>query len=120
MNGHRKLTLWQDARTLVQEVYGLTRCLPREERFVAQPQLRRAAWSVQNNLAEGNARLGKGELRRFLDISVASLAEIDSMVATLPLVHSLGDVAQLHLERIEVLRERVNRGIFAILRARAR
>lgn len=120
MDGHRKLAIWQDARTLVQEVYGLTRRLPAEERHVLQPQLRRAAWSVQNNIAEGNARFGMRELRRFLDIARASLAEIDSMVATLPLVHDVEDPARRHLRQIEILRERINRGIFKILRSPGR
>lgn len=120
MDGHRKLAVWQDARTLVQEVYGLTRRLPAEERHVLQPQLSRAAWSVQNNIAEGNARFGMRELRRFLDIARASLAEIDSMVATLPLVHDVEDPARRHLRQIEILRERINRGIFKILRAPGR
>jgi len=120
MNGHRNLAVWQDARTLVGEVYALTRRLPSEERYVASPQLRRAAWSVQNNIAEGNGRLGKRELRRFLDISLGSLAEVDSMVATLPLVYEFGESTRSHLANIEVLRSRVNRGIFAMLRGRNR
>jgi len=112
--------VWQDARTLVGEIYALTRGLPSEERYVASPQLRRAAWSVQNNIAERNARLGKRELRKFLDVSLGSLAEIDSMVATLPFVHQVGDAAHLHLINIETVRARVNRGIFVILRGRGR
>jgi len=60
MDGHTKLPLWQAARRLVGEIYALTRELPAEERFVAVAQLRRAAWSVSNNIAEGNARRGRG------------------------------------------------------------
>lgn len=118
MNGHRHLAVWQDARILVQEVYALTRSLPSEERHVATPQLRRAAWSVQNNIAEGNAKLGTRELRRFLDIALGSLAEVDSMVATLPVVHSLSGIALGHVGHIERLRVRVNRGIFVSIRSR--
>ena len=54
MGGHRKLRVWQDARLLVLEIYAVTRTLPRDERFVTVPQLRRAAWSVTNNIEGGD------------------------------------------------------------------
>jgi hypothetical protein len=56
MDGHAKLRVWQDARQLVVEVCACTRDLPADERYVTGPQLRRAVWSVSNNIAEGNAR----------------------------------------------------------------
>lgn len=59
MNLHRRLEVWNMAGELIRLVYQLTKSLPKDERFVATPQLRRAAWSIQNNIAEGNARLGR-------------------------------------------------------------
>ena len=83
MDGHRELWTRQQAQQLLKEVYRLTRALPVEERYVASSQIRRAAWSVSNNIAEGNAKRGRPEMRRFLDIAIGSLAEVDSMVAGL-------------------------------------
>jgi four helix bundle protein len=70
------LIAWQKAHALFLEVYRLTKAWPAEERYGLTSQARRAAFSVAANLVEGNAKRGGGELRRFLDISVGSLAEL--------------------------------------------
>jgi four helix bundle protein len=70
------LIAWQKAHALFLEVHRITRTWPAEERFGLTSQARRAAFSVAANLVEGNAKRGTGELRRFLDISVGSLAEL--------------------------------------------
>ncbi|MFQ5550875.1 MAG: four helix bundle protein [Gemmatimonadales bacterium] len=46
------------------------------KRYGLTSQLRRAAVSVGASIAEGHTRQGNRELRRFLDISLGSLAEI--------------------------------------------
>jgi four helix bundle protein len=117
MDGHRKLPVWQDARRLVIEIYAITRALAQDERFVTVPQLRRAAWSVANNIAEGNARRGRAQLRQFLNCAIGSLGEIDSMITVLP------DLYPLDTERvatIDRLRIDVTRGIFRLLRGPGR
>jgi four helix bundle protein len=117
MDGHRKLPVWQDARALVSEIYALTRALPQDERFVTVPQLRRAAWSVPNNIAEGNARRGRAQLRQFLNCALGSLGEIDSMIGILP------DLYRMDAEKlatIDRLRIDVTRGIFHLLRGPGR
>jgi four helix bundle protein len=70
------LIAWQKAHALFLEVHRVTRAWPTEERYDLTSQARRAAFSVAANLVEGNAKRGAGELRRFLDISVGSLAEV--------------------------------------------
>lgn len=113
MNGHRDLDIWKLAGQLIDATYAVAASLPSQERYETAPQLRRAAWSVQNNIAEGNARRGTRELRRFLDISLASLAEIDSMVAKLSTMYELDrDV----VAQIESLRRRITAGIFRMRR----
>ena len=113
MDGHRNLEVWRLARELVNAVYEVVRGLPKFARYIVSAQLCRAAWSVQNNIAEGNAKLGKAELRRFLDVALGSLAEVDSMLQTLP---DLYDVNANQVARIDRLRIRITAGIFRILR----
>ena len=86
-------------------------------RGVKRPQLRRAAWSVTNNIAEGNAKLGRAERRRFLDCALGSLAEVDTMVTILPDVHILDDGP---FRRIDDIRRELTAGIFGMLRSGGR
>jgi four helix bundle protein len=94
-------------------VYAPTRQLPSEERFVTVPQLRRAAWSVANNIAEGNAKLGRRELRKYLDCAIGSLAEINTMVTILPDVHPSDSALYAEADR---LRMQVAKGLYQMLR----
>ena len=114
MNQHRRLGTWLLAKQLVRYVYDFTDVRPPAEKYVTVPQLRRAAWSVQNNIAEGTAKLGKRERRRFLDCSLGSLAEIDSMVVTLPELYGLDNRL---VERFEQLRPKLTAGIFGMSRS---
>src|ERR1043166_7925675 len=80
MMPYERLKAWETAHQLVLAVYRETRGWPSEERFGLTAQARRAAVSVTSNLAEGSARLGGRELRRFADIGVGSLAELSNLL----------------------------------------
>ncbi|MEX2188383.1 MAG: four helix bundle protein [Pirellulales bacterium] len=74
------LPVWQTAMSLACGVYAATR-----DRFFAQPgdardQLRRAALSVSNNIAEGFERGSTNELLMFLYIARGSAGEVRSML----------------------------------------
>jgi four helix bundle protein len=112
MDCHRKLRVWRHAGDVIDLVYRLTRSLPSEELFVATAQMRRAARSVQNNIAEGNARYGKREMRQFLRIAVGSLAEIDSMVAKLDDLYELDGTL---VTSILLLRRKTNSALFKMI-----
>lgn len=75
-----RLVAWQRAHDLVLAVYASTRQWPVEERYGLTVQSRRAAVSVTANLAEGSARLGGRELRRFADIALGSLSELSCLL----------------------------------------
>ena len=81
MMPYERLKAWETAHQLVLAVYRETRGWPSEERFGLTAQARRAAVSVTSNLAEGSARLGGRELRRFADIGLGSLAELSNTAA---------------------------------------
>ncbi len=75
---HHSLVAWQRADDLFVTVHRLSlEVFPAVERFELGSQLRRSAFSVAVNLAEGFARpAGRGRVN-FLSISQASLAEVD-------------------------------------------
>ena len=62
-----RLTVWHEAKEYAHLIYNLTRKFPDSERFGLTSQMRRAAISVQSNLAEGSSRLSKIEQARFTD-----------------------------------------------------
>ena len=66
---------WQKAHAFTLLVYQLTREFPKDELFGLTSQFRRAAVSIEANIAEGYKKLSKPEKLRFLNISEGSLAE---------------------------------------------
>jgi four helix bundle protein len=67
---------WKRAHRLALDVYEASDRWPRSERYELTAQVRRACLSVPANVAEGIAKRGTRELRRYLDISLGSLAEL--------------------------------------------
>ena len=74
---HCKLVAWQRADDLFIKVHKLaTNTFPPLERFELSAQVRKAAYSVAANIAEGVARRHQNDRLRFLNIAEASLAEV--------------------------------------------
>ena len=76
----RDLNVWQKSMTLVTEVYKHTETYPQAELYGITSQIRRSAVSVPSNIAEGYGRRSTGDYTRFLQISVASLYELDTQL----------------------------------------
>jgi four helix bundle protein len=76
MKRYERLEAWHAAHQLVLLTYRVTKTFPREELYGLTSQARRAAFSVAANIAEGSAKKGPREFRRFLDMAVGSLAEL--------------------------------------------
>lgn len=66
---------WQKAHTFVLLVYRITRHFPEEERFGLTSQFRRAAVSIEANIAEGYKKLSRADKLRFFNIAQGSLEE---------------------------------------------
>ena len=80
MIAYERFDAWQAAHRLALELYRVTDGWPRSERFGLTVQVRRAAVSVPANIAEGAAKRGPREFRRFLDIALGSLAELSYLL----------------------------------------
>lgn len=77
---HHDLRAWQEAMTLVKDVYQITASFPKEEIYALTSQMRRAAVSIPSNIAEGAARTGDKEFLQFLSISRGSLSELETQL----------------------------------------
>jgi len=74
--GFEKLSVWQNSRKLVKEIYCLTKQLPSEEKFGLGSQMQRAIVSVSSNIAEGASRSGNKDQSHFYQTAYASLMEV--------------------------------------------
>ncbi|MFZ9854315.1 MAG: four helix bundle protein [Limisphaerales bacterium] len=77
------LDAWKLARELTNEVYGFCRRDPLCRDFGLADQIRRAAVSVMNNIAEGWESIGLGEKRQAYGYARRSCGEVRSMTYVL-------------------------------------
>src|SRR5436309_7713469 len=77
MPSYERLTAWKLSYEMALQIYNATDRFPREERYGLSSQLRRAAFSVAANIAEGCAKRGRREFARYLDIAIGSVTEVE-------------------------------------------
>ena len=80
MSNFRNLQIWQKSMTLTTNIYVATNNFPKEEIFALTSQIRRSSISIPSNIAEGFGRNGNKEYLRFLNISIASLFELQTQL----------------------------------------
>ena len=78
-----RLTVYQKALEFVLVVFHVTRPLPREYQYSIADQLRRAALSILNNLAEGSGKVSKKEKGKFYRTALNSARECVPMLTVL-------------------------------------
>ncbi len=80
MRDFRKLKVWQDGILLVKKIYQLSDELPSNEKYGLKSQITRSAVSIPSNIAEGNSRNSETEYKRFLEIAMGSLYELETQL----------------------------------------
>ena len=76
MRNHEDLEVSRKAPALTLSLYQLTNGFPKSEMFGLTSQIRRAAASIEANLAEGCGRWSDPELARFVRIAMGSASEL--------------------------------------------
>jgi four helix bundle protein len=74
------LDAFKRALDLVADVYEVTESFPRTELYGMTSQVRRAAMSIVNHIAEGQGRLTLGEWRQMLSQARGSLYEVQAQL----------------------------------------
>lgn len=77
---YKNLNVYQDAKSLVVDVYRVLKLFPAEEKYALCDQIRRAVISITSNIAEGMNRMSDKEKAHFIGVAYASMMEVDSQL----------------------------------------
>jgi len=77
MQNFMDLQVWEKSHLLAVDIYSLTKSFPKEELYGLTSQIRRSAYSIPANIAEGCGRNSKADFARFLSISFGSACELE-------------------------------------------
>ena len=113
MGAFRTLKVWQHAQRLAVEYGRAVKRFPDADRGILGDQLKRAAISVPLNIAEGSARKGAKEFRRFLDTARGSLAEVQN---ALELAVELECLSKDEYERLDAIATETAKTLWGLLR----
>lgn len=102
------LNIWEEAHSLVLEIYKITKDFPKEEIYGLTPQLKRAVISIVSNIAEGMGRNTTKELLNFLYNARGSLFEV---IYYLILTKDLGYINKEEFENLYKRYDGLGKGI---------
>jgi len=78
-----RLKVYELSLGFVHKIFKITKDLPRDYQFSLADQLRRAALSIVNNIAEGSGKISKKEKSQFYRIALSSARECIPMLTIL-------------------------------------
>jgi four helix bundle protein len=103
MRNYKKYEVWLKSHELVKTVYrDITPGFPKTEEYGLANQMRRAAYSIPINIAEGCGRKSEKDFAHFLDTSLGSTHELEYCLLLAQ------DLKYIESEQFEVLNEGVN------------
>lgn len=111
---HESLKSWAACHELVLAIYRVSSRWPDRELYGLVSQARRAACSAAINIAEGSARKGAKEFRRFLNISLGSISELSYILL---LARDLGYLDGAEWGEMEALRDHAGRLTWGLYRS---
>ena len=80
IRNYKDLIVWQKSMDLALMIYRLTGSFPKSETFGSVNQMRRSAFSISSNIAEGWARKSAGAYLQFLSVASGSAAELETQL----------------------------------------
>ena len=111
---HEHLKAWRACHDFVLVLYKRTQGWPSREMYGLTAQARRAAYSAAANIAEGSAKRGSTEFRRYLNIALGSLAELSDVLL---LGRDLGYLKPEEWGELEALRDHAGRLTWGLYRS---
>lgn len=80
MRNFREYDVWKDSIEFVSSIYNVSNEFPENERYGITNQMRRAAVSIPSNIAEGASRSSEKDFGRFIEISIGSAYELETLL----------------------------------------
>jgi four helix bundle protein len=116
MHNFKELKVWQLSRTLVKEVYEVTAEFPVTEKYGLTSQLRRCVVSIPANIAEGAGRNTDKDFAHFLNISLGSAFELDTLLILSFDLSLISDAQLSHLSNKISETQKMTHGLIKTLR----
>ncbi len=111
LSSFQRLTAWRACHELTLAIYRQSDSWPETERYGLISQVRRAAVSCCCNIAEGSAKRGSAEFRRFLDMALGSLAEIEALFL---IARDLGILQKTTWGELEAFRDHAGKLVWGL------
>ena len=102
------LPIWKEARTFSKRIYELSLTDKFSQDFRLCSQIRAAAGSIMDNIAEGFERNGNGEFKQFLYIAKGSCGETRSQLYR---AFDYGYISEAQFETMKSLSEDISKSI---------
>src|ERR1700688_1097953 len=103
MRNYKKFSVWVKSHELVLMVYkDLVPFFPKSEMFELTSQIKRAAYSVPINIAEGCGRSSEKDFAHFLDMSLGSAQELEYCLLL------ARDLTFINVEQYLIFDEKIN------------
>jgi four helix bundle protein len=117
MQPYERFLAWQHCHRLALLTYCMTSAFPKSELYGITSQVRRAAASAAATIVEGSAKRGSPEFRRFIDMSLGSLAELSYFAL---LARDLGFLSKEGWSEYTLVRDEAGRTTMGLYKAIAR
>tara|TARA_R110002051_G_scaffold325850_2_gene432168 strand:+ start:39372 stop:39731 length:360 start_codon:yes stop_codon:yes gene_type:complete len=76
----KKLQIWEDSMSLIDDSYALTKSFPDYEKFGLTSQMNRCAVSIASNIAEGSSKSTDKHFLNYLESSLGSAFEWETQL----------------------------------------
>lgn len=80
LKSYKELIVWQKSVQLAVKIYKITDRYPKSELYGLTHQTRKSAVSIPSNIAEGSTRQHLQEYLQFLNVALASAAELETQL----------------------------------------
>lgn len=104
MKDFKKLIVWQKGLENFISIHVFARKLPPEEKYELASQVRRAAFSIPANIAEGSAKATNAHYKHFLETALGSSYEVETALIAIQQLYKQfnSEIEAINNKNIEV------------------